>query len=160
MDFCGRRWFSEQSQYPEPHLFAGPIHLSTVNRTITFTLTLEGNGQCAGTFVNDQVVLQIPPYPCEQCRTRWTNMRTKAIPYGCLCGLYQSIINWTTSGILQFPSIHNPQPQLYPRSHDVGNVVVLTLDWPDARALPAMTLCGLLFMKTPLPPSAEPPAFV
>ncbi|MBK7174846.1 MAG: hypothetical protein IPH84_16825 [Bacteroidales bacterium] len=61
--FVGGDGFLSNPNILNPTYFAGPIDLSTVNRTITFTLTLEGNGQCAGTFVNDQVLLQIDPTP-------------------------------------------------------------------------------------------------
>ncbi|MBK7174326.1 MAG: PKD domain-containing protein [Bacteroidales bacterium] len=117
-----------------PTYFAGPIDLSTVNRTITFTLTLEGNGQCAGTFVNDQVVLQIDPTPV-----------SNAGPDGQICGQkpfpmaasaqYQSIINWTTSGDGSFSNPNILNPSYTPGPNDVGNVVVLTLGLAGCQSL-------------------------
>ena len=59
--FTGGDGFLSNPNILNPIYFAGPIDLSTPNRSILFTLTLQGNGSCSGVFVNDQIELKIDP---------------------------------------------------------------------------------------------------
>ncbi len=124
--FSGGDGFLSNPNIINPIYFAGPNDLNTFNRNITFTLTLQGTGNCSGIFVLDQVVLKIDPTPV-----------SNAGPDGEICGRnpfqlsasaqFQSIITWTTSGDGTFTNPNILNPKYTPGPTDVGNIVVLTL---------------------------------
>ncbi len=132
--FSGGDGFLSNPNILNPVYFAGPIDLSTPNRNITFTLTLQGIGNCSGIFVNDQIVLKIDPTPI-----------SNAGPDGEICGqlpfqlnptaLYQNTLFWSTSGsgIFSNPNILNPT--YTPGLTDVGNIVVLTLNLSGCQSI-------------------------
>ncbi|NVO19429.1 MAG: hypothetical protein HXX13_07000, partial [Bacteroidetes bacterium] len=117
-----------------PIYFAGPIDLSTVNRTVTFTLKLQGTGNCSGIFVSDDVILQIDPTPV-----------SNAGPDGEICGRrqfpmnataqFQSLITWSTSGDGTFSNPNILNPTYTPGPNDVGNNVFLTLGLAGCQSL-------------------------
>ncbi|MBK7031338.1 MAG: PKD domain-containing protein [Bacteroidales bacterium] len=117
-----------------PVYFAGPIDLSTTDRNITFTLTLEGVGVCSGTFVNDQIILKIDPTPIsnagpddEICGQRPYQLNANA--------QFQNTISWITTGDGTFSNPNTLNPTYTPGPNDVGNVVVLSLDLAGCQSL-------------------------
>lgn len=109
-----------------PIYIPGPIDLSTVNRTITFTLTLQGTGNCSGITVSDDVILRIDPTPV-----------SNAGPNGSICGerpyqitataFYQDLIRWRTLGDGTFSDSTILRPTYTPGPNDVGNIIQLTM---------------------------------
>ncbi|MFZ4549451.1 MAG: hypothetical protein ACOYN4_18535, partial [Bacteroidales bacterium] len=137
-----------------PVYFAGPVDLSTQNRSIIFTLTLQGNRSCSGVFVNDQVELKIDPTPI-----------SNAGPDDEICGQrpyllnpiaqFQNTIRWTTSGTGHFSDTTILRPTYTPSPADVGSTVVLSLNlegcqtltggdfmWLTVRPDPTVTVLG------------------
>ncbi len=109
-----------------PIYFAGPVDLSTPNRSIIFTLTLQGNGSCSGILVNDQIELKIDPTPVSNAGPDDATCDER--PYQLnASGQYQSTLTWTTSGDGFFNNINSFTPTYTPGPNDVGNTVVLTL---------------------------------
>ena len=113
---------------------AGPIDLSTPDRNITFTLTLQGIGNCNGVFVNDQILLKIDPTPVsnagpddEICGQRPYQLNPTA--------QFQSTITWTSSGSGTFSNPNILNPTYTPSPADVGTIVVLTLDLSGCKSL-------------------------
>ncbi len=117
-----------------PVYFAGPIDLSTPDRNITFTLTLQGVGNCSGVFVNDQILLKIDPTPIsnagpddEICGQRPYQLNPNA--------QFQNSLFWTTSGSGTFSNPNILSPTYTPSAADVGNIVVLTLNLSGCQSL-------------------------
>ncbi|MBK7175402.1 MAG: PKD domain-containing protein [Bacteroidales bacterium] len=132
--FAGGDGFLSNANIMNPVYFAGPVDLSTQNRSIIFTLTLQGNGSCSGVFVNDQIELKIDPTPesnagpdDEICDQR---------PYQVnATGQYQSSMTWTTSGDGSFSNTNIFNPIYTPGPNDVGQTVVLTLQVQGCQSL-------------------------
>ncbi len=117
-----------------PVYFAGPIDLNTPDRNITFTLTLQGIGNCSGVFVNDQIILKIDPTPIsnagtddEVCGQRPYQLNPTA--------QFQNTINWLTSGTGTFSNPNILNPTYLPSPADVGSTVVLTLGLSGCQSL-------------------------
>ena len=135
-----------------PIYIPGPIDLTTVNRTITFTLTLQGTGNCSGITVSDDIILRIDPIPLSD-----------AGPDGSICGqapyqltpnaLYQSTFNWATNGDGTFFPVGILNPKYTPGPGDVGNTVMLTLKLAGCK-----NLTGNSFMLLTVYP--EPTAII
>ena len=117
-----------------PVYFAGPIDLSTPDRNIIFTLTMQGIGNCSGVLVNDQVILKIDPTPIsnagpddEVCGQRPYQLNPTA--------QFQNTINWITSGTGTFSDPNILNPMYLPSAADVGTTVVLTLGLSGCQSL-------------------------
>jgi PKD repeat protein len=92
-----------------PTYTTGPIDRTTINRAITFRLTVGGTGNCLGQTTFDDVLLLVDPIPVGN-----------AGPNGSICGMnsyqlngtaqYYSIIAWSSTGDGTFnnPGILNP----------------------------------------------------
>jgi len=132
--FTGGDGFLSNPNSINPTYFAGPVDLTTVNRNITFTLTVQGIGNCNSVFINDQVVLKIDPTPVSNSGPDDENCGRN--PYQLSAtAQYQTIINWITSGDGTFSNPGILNPTYTPGPGDVGNTVVLTLDLSGCKSI-------------------------
>ncbi|MBK7031272.1 MAG: PKD domain-containing protein [Bacteroidales bacterium] len=125
--FSGGDGILNANNIMNPTYFPGPVDLSTVDRIVNFTLTLEGVGNCLGTLVTDDVILRINPTPLsdagpdgEICDSRPYQLTATA--------QYQSVINWVTNGDGSFNNSHILNTQYTPGPNDVGNTIMLSLN--------------------------------